>query len=149
MAKTTTETDKTKAKGGAKPPRAAKASATSETSATSENTEGVAGAAAAGAGADPGAGAGAVTQASPAARGRRQVKVARVVSNKMNMTVIVTVENTATHRLYHRSMKRTSKFAAHDAENRCQVGDVVEIVSSRPLSKTKRWRVREILKRAE
>jgi small subunit ribosomal protein S17 len=80
---------------------------------------------------------------------RRQVKVGRVVSNKMDKTVIVTVENTATHRLYHRYMKRTSKFAAHDAENRCQIGDVVEIVSSRPMSKTKRWRVREVLKRTE
>jgi small subunit ribosomal protein S17 len=75
--------------------------------------------------------------------------VGKVVSNKMEKTVIVTVENTTTHRLYHRYMKRTSRFAAHDAEGRCQIGDVVEIVSSRPLSKTKRWRVREILKRAE
>ena len=100
-------------------------------------------------GAEPGAIAGMGAPETLATRGRRQVKVGRVVSNKMNMTVIVTVESTATHRLYHRYMKRTSKFAAHDAENRCQVGDVVEIVSSRPLSKTKRWRVREILKRAE
>jgi small subunit ribosomal protein S17 len=82
--------------------------------------------------------------------GRRvQVKVGKVVSNKMQKTVIVTVENTTTHRLYHRYMKRTSKFAAHDAENRCQVGDLVEIVSSRPLSHSKRWRVREVLKRAQ
>ncbi len=80
---------------------------------------------------------------------RVQVKVGKVVSNKMQKTVIVTVENTTTHRLYHRYMKRTSKFAAHDAENRCQVGDLVEIVSSRPLSHSKRWRVREVLKRAE
>lgn len=87
------------------------------------------------------------TAASPARR--RQVKVGRVVSNKMQKTVIVSVENTTTHRLYHRYMKRTSKFAAHDAESRCQVGDVVEIVSSRPLSRTKRWRVHEVLKRAE
>jgi small subunit ribosomal protein S17 len=63
--------------------------------------------------------------------------------------VIVSVEKTVTHRLYHRAMKRTSKFAAHDEENRCNIGDVVEIVSSRPLSRTKRWRVREILQRAE
>lgn len=87
--------------------------------------------------------------AAEAARGRQQVKVGRVVSNKMDKTVVVAVENTVTHRLYLRSMKRTSKFAAHDEENRCNVGDVVEIVSSRPLSKTKRWRVREILQRAE
>jgi small subunit ribosomal protein S17 len=78
-----------------------------------------------------------------------QVKVGRVVSNKMDKTVVVTVEITVTHRLYHRHMKRTKKFHAHDEENRCNVGDVVEIVSSRPLSKTKRWRVREIVKRAQ
>ncbi len=84
-----------------------------------------------------------------APRGRRQVKVGRVVSEKMDKTVVVAVQTTSTHRLYHRSMKRTTKFYAHDEDNRCKVGDEVEIVSSRPLSKTKRWRVREILKRAE
>jgi small subunit ribosomal protein S17 len=87
--------------------------------------------------------------AAPPARGRRQVKVGRVVSNKMAKTVVVAVENTVTHRLYHRYMKRTSTFAAHDEENQCQIGDEVEIVSSRPLSRTKRWRVRRILKRAQ
>ena len=84
-----------------------------------------------------------------AERGRQQVKVGRVVSNKMDKTVVVAVEKTVTHRLYHRSMKKTSKFHAHDEENRCNVGDLVEIVSSRPLSKTKRWRVREVLERAQ
>jgi len=104
-------------------------------------------AATASAAAGPEAGA---VQESKSRPGRRvQVKVGKVVSNKMQKTVIVTVENTATHRLYHRYMKRTSKFAAHDAESRCQVGDLVEIVSSRPLSHSKRWRVREVLKRAE
>jgi small subunit ribosomal protein S17 len=83
------------------------------------------------------------------ARGRRQVKVGRVVSNKMEKTVVVAVQNTVTHRLYHRYMKRTSTFAAHDEGNQCRIGDEVEIVSSRPLSRTKRWRVRRILKRAE
>ncbi|HVR10361.1 MAG TPA: 30S ribosomal protein S17 [Thermoanaerobaculia bacterium] len=95
------------------------------------------------------AAAGPATVAASAAPRRVQVKVGKVVSNKMEKTVIVTVENTTTHRLYHRYMKKTSKFAAHDAENRCAVGDLVEIVSSRPLSRSKRWRVREILKRAE
>ena len=84
-----------------------------------------------------------------AERGRQQVKVGRVVSNKMDKTVVVTVESTSTHRLYHRYMKRTSKFAAHDEQNQCKIGDEVEIVSSRPLSRTKRWRVRRIIKRAE
>ena len=82
-------------------------------------------------------------------RGRLQVKVGRVVSNKMDKTVVVVVEATTTHRLYLRYMKKTTKFHAHDEENRCNVGDEVEIVSSRPLSKTKRWRVREIVKRAQ
>jgi len=89
------------------------------------------------------------TPETAAARGRRQVKTGRVVSNKMNKTVVVEVADTFTHRLYHRTMKQTKKLHAHDEENRCNVGDVVEIVSSRPLSKTKRWRVREIVKRAE
>jgi small subunit ribosomal protein S17 len=88
-------------------------------------------------------------QAAEAARGHQQVKVGRVVSNKMDKTVVVVVENTITHRLYHRYLKKTKKFHAHDERNECNIGDEVEIVSSRPLSKTKRWRVREILKRAE
>ena len=82
-------------------------------------------------------------------RGRRQTKVGRVVSTKMDKTVVVAVEETVTHRLYLRYLKKTKKFHAHDEENQCNVGDEVEIVSSRPLSKTKRWRVREIVKRAE
>jgi len=82
-------------------------------------------------------------------KGHRQVKVGRVVSDKMNKSVVVSVEETVTHRLYHRHLKKTKKFHAHDEENRCKVGDLVEIVSSRPLSKTKRWRVREIVKRAQ
>jgi small subunit ribosomal protein S17 len=91
----------------------------------------------------------AAAPAAATAKGHRQVKVGRVVSDKMNKTVVVAVEETVTHRLYHRYMKQTKKFHAHDEENRCKVGDVVEIVASRPLSKTKRWRVREIVKRAE
>ena len=82
-------------------------------------------------------------------RGRAQVKVGKVVSNKMDKTVIVAVEVTFTHRLYHRYLKRTTKFAAHDETNACRVGDVVEITSSRPLSRTKRWRVRRVVKQAE
>lgn len=82
-------------------------------------------------------------------RGRRQVKVGRVVSDKMNKTVIVAVPTAVTHRLYHRTVKRTSKFHAHDEENQCRVGDLVEIVSTRPLSKTKRWRVRQVVERAQ
>lgn len=90
-----------------------------------------------------------MTDESKVERRRRQVKVGTVVSNKMDKTVIVVVENTVTHSLYHRYLKRTSRFAAHDEGNTCAIGDQVAIVSSRPLSKTKRWRVHEILKRAE
>lgn len=82
-------------------------------------------------------------------RGQRQVKVGRVTSDKMNKTVTVAVEKVVTHPLYQRAMKRTSTFHAHDESNQCKVGDVVSIVSCRPLSKTKRWQVREILNRAE
>jgi small subunit ribosomal protein S17 len=84
-----------------------------------------------------------------AATGRAQAKVGRVVSNKMDQTVVVAVQNTVTHRLYRRSMKRTKKFHAHDPGNECGIGDTVEIVATRPLSKTKRWRVRRIVQRAE
>ena len=82
-------------------------------------------------------------------RGRRQAKVGTVVSNRMDKTVVVAVNKPVDDRLYQRQVRRTARFHAHDAENRCQVGDRVEIVSTRPLSKTKRWRVREILGRAE
>ena len=89
------------------------------------------------------------TQQSADAAQRRQVKVGTVVSDKMDKTVVVEVTNTIMDSLYQRYLKRRTKFHAHDASNECKEGDVVEIVSSRPLSRTKRWRVREILKRAE
>ena len=76
----------------------------------------------------------------------RQMKVGRVVSDKMEKTVIVAVEYTRPHPLYKKAMKRTSKFAAHDDQNLCKIGDIVRIEETRPLSKTKRWIVREILK---
>jgi small subunit ribosomal protein S17 len=80
---------------------------------------------------------------------RRQTMVGRVVSNAMDKTVVVRVESTIMDPLYHRYMRRTKKVHAHDERNECRVGDEVAIVASRPLSKTKRWRVREIVKRAE
>jgi small subunit ribosomal protein S17 len=82
-------------------------------------------------------------------RGRRQTLVGKVVSDKMDKTVIVAVQHTLMHPLYRRAMKRTSKFYAHDAENEARQGDRVQIVASRPLSKQKRWRLRQILQRAE
>jgi small subunit ribosomal protein S17 len=77
---------------------------------------------------------------------RRRTKVGRVVSNKMQKTVVVAVESMREHRLYGRNVRRTTKFKAHDEENRCQVGDVVVIAESRPISKEKHWVVREIVK---
>jgi small subunit ribosomal protein S17 len=82
-------------------------------------------------------------------RGQRQTLTGRVVSDKMDKTVVVAVERTVMHDLYRRYMRRTSKFHAHDERNECAVGDEVVIVSCRPLSATKRWRVQEVLKRAD
>ena len=83
------------------------------------------------------------------AESRRQALVGIVVGDKMDKTVTVAVERTFMHRLYQRYVKRTSKFAAHDENNECRVGDRVHIVAARPLSKRKRWRVREIIARAK
>lgn len=80
---------------------------------------------------------------------RRQVLAGTVVSDKMDKTVTVEVERTVMHRLYHRYMKRRKKYTAHDENNECRMGDRVSIVACRPLSKRKRWRVREILERAK
>ncbi len=77
---------------------------------------------------------------------RRRTKQGRVVSNKMEKTVVVAVESMREHRLYGRNVRRTTKFKAHDEENRCQIGDVVIIAESRPISKEKHWVVREIVK---
>jgi small subunit ribosomal protein S17 len=77
---------------------------------------------------------------------RRRTKTGKVVSNKMEKTVVVAVESMREHRLYGRSVRRTTKFKAHDEENRCQIGDVVIISESKPISKEKRWVVREIVK---
>ncbi len=78
---------------------------------------------------------------------KRQV-VGIVVSDKMNKTVIIQVERLVKHQLYQKYIKRRAKFAAHDENNTCRVGDKVLITESRPLSRTKRWRVSEMLKKA-
>jgi small subunit ribosomal protein S17 len=77
---------------------------------------------------------------------RRRTKTGKVISNKMEKTVVVAVESMREHRLYGRNVRRTTKFKAHDEENRCQIGDVVVIAESRPISKEKHWVVREIVK---
>jgi small subunit ribosomal protein S17 len=78
---------------------------------------------------------------------KRQV-VGTVVSNKMDRSIVVQVERTVKHPMYHKYVRRRARFAAHDEDNTCQVGDKVLITESRPLSKTKRWRLSEILQKA-
>ncbi|MBW2013704.1 MAG: 30S ribosomal protein S17 [Deltaproteobacteria bacterium] len=78
---------------------------------------------------------------------RRQM-VGTVVSEKMDKTVIVLVERLVKHKFYHKYVRRRSKFAAHDENNASRVGDKVLIIQSRPLSKTKRWRVSQIVEKA-
>ena len=79
---------------------------------------------------------------------RRQLKVGVVVSNKMQKTVVVEVQRLVMHPLYHKYLRRRSRFMAHDEKNECKVGDRVQIKETRPMSKLKRWRVTSIVERA-
>ena len=81
-------------------------------------------------------------------QGQRKTKVGRVVSDKSNKTIVVSVERLTRHRLYKRVMKASTKFAAHDEANEAKIGDTVLIEESRPLSATKRWRLVSVLSRA-
>ena len=81
-------------------------------------------------------------------RGVKRQMVGTVASDKMDKTVTVIVERLVKHRLYHKYIKRRAKFAAHDESNACRVGDKVLIAESRPLSRTKRWRVSKIIEKA-
>ena len=78
---------------------------------------------------------------------QKRVLVGRVLSNKMDKTVVVVVERTARHRLYGKVIATRKKYKAHDEDNACQVGDVVSMIESRPMSREKRWLVTEILER--
>ena len=80
---------------------------------------------------------------------RRTQKVGRVVSDKMDKTVTVAVDYLKPHPLYRKIIRKTSKFHAHDEENSCKVGDLVRIEETRPMSRTKRWLVVEIVQRGE
>jgi small subunit ribosomal protein S17 len=82
-------------------------------------------------------------------RNRRKVREGFVVSDKMDKTVIVVVEDRVKHPLYGKVLRRTSKLKAHDESNACGIGDRVSIMETRPLSATKRWRVVEILEKAK
>lgn len=83
------------------------------------------------------------------AKTRRMTKMGVVVSDKMDKTVVVAVENRRRHPLYRKTVARTKKFHAHDEKNECIVGDIVRIEESRPRSRLKRWVVYEIVERAE
>jgi small subunit ribosomal protein S17 len=83
------------------------------------------------------------------ARGDRKVRQGVVVSDRMDKTVVVKVDNVGQHRLYGKTVRRSTKLKAHDEQNRCGVGDLVRLAETRPLSATKRWRVVEIIAKAK
>jgi len=80
---------------------------------------------------------------------KRKSRVGRVVSDKMDKTVVVTVETLRHHPLYKKTIRRAVKYKAHDEKNECRPGDTVKIIETRPLSKEKRWRVAEIITKRE
>ena len=82
-------------------------------------------------------------------RAFRKVRVGRVVSNKMDKTIVVAIEDNVRHPKYGKIMKRTVKISAHDEKNECNIGDKVSVMETRPLSKTKRWRLVEIVEKAQ
>lgn len=82
-------------------------------------------------------------------RGRRKVRTGVVVSDKMDKTVLIRIDRQVRHRLYDKTVRRSSKLAAHDEQNDAHVGDTVRVMETRPLSKSKRWRVVEIVERAK
>ena len=82
-------------------------------------------------------------------RNERKTRIGKVVSDKMDKTVVVAVERLVQHPLYKKAVKKTVKFKAHDENNESHIGDTVEIMETRPLSKDKRWRVVEIREKAK
>ena len=82
-------------------------------------------------------------------RNLRKTRVGVVVSDKMDKTIVVAIERSVQHNLYKKSVKHTLKYKAHDENNECQIGDVVRIMETRPLSKDKRWRLVEVVEKAK
>ena len=82
-------------------------------------------------------------------RNSRKVKIGKVISNKMDRTIVVAIEESVKHPLYGKVVKRTYKLKAHDEENVCGIGDKVKVMETRPLSKDKRWRLVEIVEKAQ
>lgn len=85
----------------------------------------------------------------PEDRNLRKTRIGVVSSNKMDKTLVVAVERKVQHPIYGKFLKKTTKFHAHDEKNECSIGDTVRIMESRPLSKTKRWRLVEIVEKAK
>ena len=82
-------------------------------------------------------------------RNERKTRIGKVVSNKMEKTIVVAIEELVQHKLYKKSVKRTVKFKAHDENNEAQIGDRVQIMETRPLSREKRWRLVKIVEKAK
>lgn len=82
-------------------------------------------------------------------RNNRKTRIGKVVSDKMDKTIVVGIETLVRHPLYGKSVKRTTKFKAHDENNECRIGDKVKIMETRPLSRDKRWRLVEIIEKAK
>ena len=82
-------------------------------------------------------------------RNLRKTRVGKVVSNKMDKTIVVAIADNVKHPLYKKIIKRTVKLKAHDENNECRIGDRVEVMETRPLSKDKRWRVTNIIEKAK
>ncbi len=82
-------------------------------------------------------------------RNLRKTRVGKVVSDKMDKTIVVAIEDHVKHPLYEKIVKRTYKLKAHDEENTCNIGDTVKVMETRPLSKDKRWRLVEVVERAK
>ncbi len=80
---------------------------------------------------------------------RRKLRVGTVVSDKMDKTIVVNVETRMPHPLYGKIVRRSKRYTAHDEENQCSIGDLVRIMETRPISRTKRWRLVEIVEKAE
>ena len=80
---------------------------------------------------------------------RRKIKIGKVVSDKMDKTVVVSVEWLQPHRVYKKNVRKWSRFKVHDSSNECRLGDTVRIIETRPTSKTKRWKVEEVLQKGD
>lgn len=82
-------------------------------------------------------------------RALRKTRIGKVVSNKMDKTIVVAIETSVKHPLYGKIIKRTTKLKAHDEENKCQIGDKVKVMETRPLSKEKRWRLVQVVEKVQ